>query len=44
MRMDLNQERTLTKPGSICSVSSPNTRSIEIGRLHTSPKLRVYTA
>jgi hypothetical protein len=42
--MNFNQERTLTKPGSICSLSSSNTRSIEIGQLRTSPKLRVYTA
>lgn len=33
-----------SKPGSICSFSSPNTRSIEIGRLRTSQMLRVYTA
>ena len=33
-----------SKPGPTCSFSSPNTRTIENGRLRTSPKLRVYTA
>ena len=33
-----------SKPGPTCSFSSPNTRTIENGRLRTSLMLRVYTA
>lgn len=32
-----------SKPEPICSLSSPNTWTIEVGGLHVSPKLDVYT-